>query len=331
MFAPFANRHEKLFKEKILEDLIENIDKKDTNALSNFAKQCISYASANDITEEFRDLAVDASICLRDFQSVLFLTESFEKTEFYLYRAYAYARLSMTNKIVSLKLRFQQNFTEALDLPRNAFISTSMEFLLLYGEHNYQMAIATLGEIEHLLDKYPDELENKLFTLLILTLGAQVYLQINHFDKVDDLARRILQTAVKMDDPYFQSVALNLITTVLINKGEFRKAQNMMGAALVPTEKTGLSADRASLLNNSAKLELARGDFEKSIKLLLQIYELVSHIPRAQAISAINIAELNILLKENESAENMIETALLLDKGHDLNLIEPYLLSAWVS
>jgi tetratricopeptide (TPR) repeat protein len=206
-----------------------------------------------------------------------------------------------------------------------------MEFLLLYGEHNYQMAIATLGEIEHLLDKYSDELENKLFTLLILTLGSQVYLQINHFDKVDDLARRILHTAVKMDDPYFQSVSLNLITTVLINKGEFRKAQNMMGAAIVPTEKTGLSADRASLLNNSAKLELARGDFEKSIKLLEQIYELVSHIPRAQAISAINIAELNILLKENEKAESMIETALLLDKGHDLNLIEPYLLSAWVS
>ena len=331
MFAPFANRHKKLFKDKILEDLIENIDKKDTNALSNFAKQCISYASDNDITEEFRDLAVDASICLRDFQSVLSLTESFEKTEFYLYRAYAYARLNMTNKIVSLKLRFQQNFTEALELPRNAFISTSMEFLLLYGENNYQMAIATLEEIEHLLDKYSDELEDKLFTLLILTLGSQVYLQINHFDKVDDLARRILQTAVKMDDPYFQSVALNLITTVLINKGEFRKAQNMMGAAFVPTEKTGLSADRASLLNNSAKLELARGDFEKSIKLLEQIYELVSHIPRAQAISAINIAELNILLKENETAESMIETALLLDKEHNLNLIEPYLLSAWVS
>jgi tetratricopeptide (TPR) repeat protein len=237
----------------------------------------------------------------------------------------------MTNKIVSLKLRFQQNFEETLGLPRNAFILVWMEFLLLYGEQNYQMAIATLDEIEHFIELHPSDFERKLFTLLILTLGAQVNLQINNFNKVENLARRILQSAVKMDDPYFQSVALNLITTVLINKGEFRKAQKMMGAALVPAEETGLATDRASLLNNAAKLELARGDYEKSVKLLEQMYELVSAIPRAQAVSAINIAELNILLGNDDKAQEMLETALLLDKSHDLNLMEPYLLSAWIA
>ncbi|MCG3216958.1 MAG: hypothetical protein KAS63_09565 [Candidatus Heimdallarchaeota archaeon] len=331
MFAPFDRRHKEAFQSIAVNSIIKKIKVNKGNTLKIFTKECIDYALNQKVDENFKDLALDSSICTRDFQSVLQFTESFSRTEHFIYRAYAYSRLNMTNKIVSLKLQFQQKYADSLDLPRNSFITGSMEFLLLYGEQNYTMALTTIEEIEQLLALHPNELENKLFTQLILTLGCQAYLQISNFDKVEALARKILQSAVKMEDPYFQSVALNLITTVLINKGEFRKAQKMMSAAILPADETGLAADRASLLNNSAKLELARGDYERSIKLLEQIYELVSGNPRAQAISAINITELNILLNRTKSAEDMLETSLLLDKKHNLQLIEPYLLSAWIS
>jgi tetratricopeptide (TPR) repeat protein len=330
MFAPFNVRHEKIFADPFIVGLVESIEQ-DKNALNNFAKACIDHCTTNFVSADLQDLAIDAAICTRDFRSLLKLTEALARPEYYLYRAYAYSRLNMTNKIVSLKLQFQQKYSESLESPRNAFVTASLEFLLLYGEQNYPMALTTVEEIDHHITTFIDEFEGKLTCFLIYTLAAQGFLLISDFDKVEDLARRVLQSAVKQRDPYFQSVALNLITTVFINKGEFKKAQKMLNAAIVPTEETGLAADRASLLNNSAKLELARGDFERSIRLLRQIHKLVSKNPRAKAVSAANIAELCLLLERYEEAREMLDVALRLDEEMELNLIQPYLLSAWIA
>jgi len=330
MLAPFTKRHVEAFKSPIIIDLINNLKKKKENNIKSFSKHCLNYALNNQINDNLRDLLVDIAICNRDFKSVLTLTEPYSRTEYYIYRAYAFSRLEEINKIISLKLRFQQKYTNALDSPRNAFIITSMEFLLLYGEQNYSMAIITIEELEKLIADYSDELDGKLFTSLILTLACQTYLRVHNFSKVDEIAKKILSFGVEQNDPYFQSVALNLITTVLINNGEFRKAQRMLAAAILPTEDTGLDADRASLLNNSANLELAKGDYKKTVKLLQQIYVLIANNPHAQAISAVNIAELHILLNNFEDAEKMLEEAINLETFHKFNLIEPYLLSAWI-
>ncbi|MCK5304645.1 MAG: tetratricopeptide repeat protein, partial [Candidatus Heimdallarchaeota archaeon] len=330
MFAPFTKRHNTAFKSSIIVDLIKKLKEEKEENIKSFSKNYLDYALNNEVDDNLRDLSVDVAICNRDFKSVLTLTESYSRTEYYIYRAYAFSRLDEINKIISLKLRFQQKYTQALDSPRNAFIITSMEFLLLYGEQNYAMAIVTIEELEELIAKYPEELDGKLFTSLILTLACQTYLRVHNFSKVDEVARKILSYAVEQNDPYFQSVALNLITTVLIHNGEFRKAQRMSAAAILPTEETGLDADRASLLNNSANLELARGDYKKTVKLLQQIYVLIADNPHAQAISAVNIAELHILLNNFEDAEKMLEEAINLETFHKFNLIEPYLLSAWI-
>ncbi len=263
MFAPFAKRHTMAFKSPIIVNLIKKLKEEKEANVKSFSKNCLDYALNNDVDDNIRDLSVDVAICNRDFKSVLTLTEAYSRTEYYIYRAYAYSRLDEINKIISLKLRFHQKYTKALDSPRNAFIITSMEFLLLYGEQNYSMAIATIDELEELIAKHPEQLDGKLYTSLILTLACQTYLRVHNFGKVDEVARQILSYAVEQNDPYFQSVALNLITTVLINYGEFRKAQRMSAAAILPTEETGLDADRASLLNNSANLELAKGDYKK--------------------------------------------------------------------
>ncbi|MHA1551763.1 MAG: hypothetical protein ACTSQC_07445 [Candidatus Heimdallarchaeaceae archaeon] len=330
MFAPFTKRHNTAFKSSIIVDLIKKLKEEKEENVKSFSKHCLNYALNNEVDDNLRDLSVDIAICNRDFKSVLTLTESYSRTEYYIYRAYAFSRLDEINKIISLKLRFQQKYTKALDSPRNAFIITSMEFLLLYGEQNYAMAITTIEELEELIAKYPEVLDGKLFTSLILTLACQTFLRVHNFGKVDEVARKILSYAVEQNDPYFQSVALNLITTVLIHNGEFRKAQRMSAAAILPTEETGLDADRASLLNNSANLELARGDYKKTVKLLQQIYVLIADNPHAQAINAVNIAELHILLNNIEDAEKMLEEAINLETFHKFNLIEPYLLSAWI-
>ncbi|MCK5346591.1 MAG: hypothetical protein KAR20_24445, partial [Candidatus Heimdallarchaeota archaeon] len=259
------------------------------------------------------------------------LTETYTKPEYFLYRAYAYTRLNMTNKIISLKLQFQQKFGDSLNTPKHLFITGGLEFLLLYGEQNYPMALTTVEEIEEHIEVHKDLFEGQLSFFLIFTLASQAYLLINDFEKVENLARKVLQYAVRQNDPYFQSVALNLITTVFINVGEFKKAQKMLNASIIPTEETGLAADRASLLNNAAKLELARGDFERSIRLLRQIHELVSKNPRAKAVSATNIAELSLLLENYEDAKEMLDVALQLEDEYELNLIQPYLLSAWIA
>jgi tetratricopeptide (TPR) repeat protein len=330
MFAPFTKRHTAAFKSPIIVNLIKKLKEEKEGNVKSFSKHCLDYALNNDVDDNIRDLSVDIAICNRNFKSVLTLTEAYSRTEYYIYRAYAYSRLDEINKIISLKLRFQQKYTKALDSPRNAFIITSMEFLLLYGEQNYSMAIATIDELEELIVKYPEQLNGKLYTSLILTLACQTYLRVHNFGKVDEVARKVLSYAVDQNDPYFQSVALNLITTVLINYGEFRKAQRMSAAAILPTEETGLDADRASLLNNSANLELAKGDYKKTVKLLQQIYVLIANNPHAQAISAVNIAELHILLNNFEDAEKMLEEAINLETFHKFNLIEPYLLLAWI-
>jgi tetratricopeptide (TPR) repeat protein len=330
MFAPFTKRHTVAFKSPIIVNLIKKLKEEKEGNVKSFSKHCLDYALNNDVDDNIRDLSVDIAICNRDFKSVLTLTEAYSRTEYYIYRAYAYSRLDEINKIISLKLRFQQKYTKALDSPRNAFIITSMEFLLLYGEQNYSMAISTIDELEELIVKYPEQLNGKLYTSLILTLACQTYLRVHNFGKVDEVARKVLSYAVDQNDPYFQSVALNLITTVLINYGEFRKAQRMSAAAILPTEETGLDADRASLLNNSANLELAKGDYKKTVKLLQQIYVLIANNPHAQAISAVNIAELHILLNNFEDAEKMLEEAINLETFHKFNLIEPYLLLAWI-
>ena len=330
MFAPFTKRHTVAFKSPIIVNLIKKLKEEKEGNVKSFSKHCLDYALNNDVDDNIRDLSVDIAICNRDFKSVLTLTEAYSRTEYYIYRAYAYSRLDEINKIISLKLRFQQKYTKALDSPRNAFIITSMEFLLLYGEQNYSMAIATIDELEELIVKYPEQLNGKLYTSLFLTLACQTYLRVHNFGKVDEVARKVLSYAVDQNDPYFQSVALNLITTVLINYGEFRKAQRMSAAAILPTEETGLDADRASLLNNSANLELAKGDYKKTVKLLQQIYVLIANNPHAQAISAVNIAELHILLNNFEDAEKMLEEAINLETFHKFNLIEPYLLLAWI-
>jgi len=331
MFSPFSTRHKKTFEAESIQSIVNSIPETEKKALDTFAKKCISYAISNDITTEVRDLALDVAICTRDFKSVLDLTASLNKPEYFLYRAYAFSRVNQTNKIVSLKLQFQQKYGDSLGTPLNMFITGSLEFLLLYGEQNYPMSLTTMEELESHVELHEDLFVGQLYIFLIYTLAAQAFLLVNNFSKVEELARYVLQSAVNQNDPYFQSVALNLITNVFINLGEFKKAQKMLNAAIIPTEETGLSADRASLLNNSAKLEIARGDYERSIRLLRQIHQLVSKNPRAKAVSATNIAELSLLLENYEEAKEMLDVALQLEAEHDLNLIQPYLLSTWIA
>ncbi|MCE7742870.1 MAG: hypothetical protein GOP50_10485 [Candidatus Heimdallarchaeota archaeon] len=331
MFRPFSIRHPNAFEEEPIKTIVDSISETDKKALDNFAKKCINFTTNNEVSTEIRDLAVDIAICTRDFKSVLDLTTNLNKPEFFLYRAYAFSRINQTNKIISLKLQFQQKYGDSLGGPLHMFITGGLEFLLLYYEQNYSMALTTVEELESHTSLHLDLFEGELYTFLIYTLAAQAFLLVNDFGKVEELARTVLQSAVKQNDPYFQSVALNLITNVFINQGEFKKAQKMLNAAIVPTEETGLSADRASLLNNSAKLEIARGDYERSIRLLRQIHQLVSKNPRAKAVSATNIAELSLLLENYEEAKEMLDIALQLEAEHDLNLIQPYLLSAWIA
>ena len=331
MYSPFSKRHSKAFEEEPIQTIIDSISDTNKKPLDAFTKKCINFALNNEVSTEIKDLVVDIAICTRDFKSVLDLTENPTKAEFFLYRAYAFSRLNQTNKIVSLKLQFQQKYDDSLNSPLHMFITGGLEFLLLYGEQNYPMALTTVEEIENHAELYPDVFEGQLYTFLIYTLAAQAFLLVNNFSKVEDLARTVLQSAVQQNDPYFQSVALNLITNVFINKGEFKKAQKMLNAAIIPTEETGLAADRASLLNNSAKLEIARGDYERSIRLLRQIHQLVSKNPRAKAVSATNIAELSLLLENYEEAKEMLDIALKLESEYDLNLIQPYLLSTWIA
>ncbi len=331
MFAPFSVRHQKTFEQDPIITIINSIPENDKKALDIFTKQCINYAVNYEASTEIRDLALDIAICTRDFKSVLDLTSAFSRPEYFLYRAYAFSRLNQTNKIVSLKLQFQQKYSESLDMPLHLFITAGLEFLLLYGEQNYPMALTTVEELESHVNLHLEQFEGQLYIFLIYTLAAQAFLLINNFSKVEELARNVLKSAVKQNDPYFQSVALNLITNVFINKGEFKKAKKMLNAAIIPTEETGLAADRASLLNNSAKLEIARGDYERSIRLLRQIHQLVSKNPRAKAVSATNIAELSLLLENYEEAKEMLDVALELEEKYELNLIQPYLLSTWIA
>ena len=97
MFAPFSVRHEKTFEDPFIVDLISNIEP-GKNSLNNFAKACVNHATMNFVNADLQDLAIDAAICTRDFRSLLKLTEALSRPEYYLYRAYAYSRLNMTNK-----------------------------------------------------------------------------------------------------------------------------------------------------------------------------------------------------------------------------------------
>ncbi|MHA1687688.1 MAG: hypothetical protein ACTSYD_15035 [Candidatus Heimdallarchaeaceae archaeon] len=329
MVAPFSNRHPKAFQHSLLIELCSNLSK-DRDGLQQFVESSLELMKQNNIPIEVKDVLIDVAICIRNFDKILELTKTLDYPEHYLYRAYAYSRRQETNKIVSLKLNFQQKFVNALTLPRNKFIITAMEFLLLYGEQNFTMALTAVEDLEKIYLEAENEIGDKLYTQLMLTLIAQAYLMHSSFDKVNNTARKILQVAVKQKDPYFQSVALNLMTTVLISKGEFRKAQRMLNSAIVPTEKTGLKTDRASLLNNAAKLEMARGNYSRSIRLLETIANLIEDNPRGLAITLINIAELNILLGDRVKAREALAKATELEKKYDLNLIEPYLMSAWL-
>lgn len=295
--------------------------------LQYFVRETKKLVEKEDLSLEVKDLLLDIAVCTRDLKMILMLSKTLDYPEHYLYRAYAYSRLQDTNKIVSLKLNFQQKFTKALNVPRNKFIITSLEFLLLYGEQNFTMALTSAGDLEHIYDE-TENIGGTLYSQLMFTLIAQAYLKHNQYEKVNNLASRILQTAVTQKDPYFQSASLNLKTTVLINKGEFRKAQRMLNSAILPTEMTGLKADRATLLNNAAKLEMARGNYQKSVKLLENIAKLIEENVRGLAITLINIAELKILLGEKAEARTNVTQAIELEKKHNLNLVEPYLMAA---
>ncbi len=329
MYAPFNLRHAKAFKNPIIKKIVDSISVTSKNVLQLFSEKVLEYAQNSEINNEIRFLVVDMSICSRNFEQILHFTENLERPEYFLYRAYAYSRMQQTSKIASLKLQFQQKFLETLTNPRNTFILKTMEFFLLYGEKDFESSLIKLEENEEILNS-TDELNNKLFTNLFLTLAAQTYLLVNSLSKVEETSRNILQSAIKQKDPYFQSVALNLITNVLISRGNFRKAQRILNSAIIPTEETGLAADRASLLTNSAKLELARGNYQRSIKLLNQIFKLVAKNPRSQAITALNITELHIILKEYEHAELSLDLARTLDELNELKLVEPYLYDVWL-
>ena len=106
MFAPFTKRHNTAFKSSIIVDLIKKLKEEKEENIKSFSKNYLDYALNNEVDDNLRDLSVDVAICNRDFKSVLTLTESYSRTEYYIYRAYAFSRLDEINKIISLKLRF---------------------------------------------------------------------------------------------------------------------------------------------------------------------------------------------------------------------------------
>jgi len=300
--APFSIRHSKILDQDTLEQLKSALDKtKGKNILVEFTRNFPTLLEKKEKDKDFTNLALDIFFSIEDYEKILEYSSPLYAAEYYFYRALAFYKLNQFNKVASLKLQFEMKFERAFDLPRNRLILAFLDLFITLKENPEEVDLK-LEEIGAFLDSQDEEFKSKFWVIIVYSYYSELLFIRDHLNKTEEIARLILSYSLQNQDPYLQSNALILLSSIYIRKGEFRKAKQMIKSSLVPVNQTGELTNKAKILNNLLLLDLAKMDYLKAVERISKMRELkISDKKRKE----LEILELK--LKIHLNPENNIE------------------------
>lgn len=326
MFSPFSVRYADLFESEEIQNLTSQLNKNKGNVLQQFYTLLLDHIRKVQVDRETLKLALDMAVNYYDVATVIDITNPLQYPLHYFYRAYAFHQLAQYNKIVSLKLNFENKFSNSLTQPRNALILTFLEFLKLIGNDDLKKAQVTYDELVLFWMDKKNEIDHNYFKLIVDKVAFDLFLELSAISKAEDLARGFLQYANENKDIFIRALSLNLISKVMILQGEFRKAKRFLNSSLIPIEEISNDYYRAIMLENSSQLAIAKRDYAKAIRVLKKVLEFDIKEVSNKAKVATNIAELYLELDEIENANKYLKIAIDTIKKDNLKIIKPYLL-----
>ncbi len=326
MFSPFSVRYADLFESEEIKNLTSQINKNKGKVLQQFYSLLLDHTSKVQVDRETLKLALDMAVNYYDVTTVIDITNPLQYPLHYFYRAYAFHQLAQYNKIVSLKLNFENKFSNSLTKPRNALILTFLDFLKLIGNDDLKKAQVTYDEIILFWQDKKNEIDHNYFKILVDKVAFDLFLELSAISKAEELARGFLQYANENKDIFIRALSLNFLSKVMILKGEFRKAKRFLNSSLIPIEEINNDYYRAIMLENSSQLAIAKRDYAKAIRVLKKVLKFDIKEVSNKAKVATNIAELYLEEDEIENANKYLKIALHTIKKDNLKIVKPYLL-----
>ena len=312
--APFSIRHSKILDQETLKQLENELNKtKGKNLLVEFTRNFSKLIEKKEKEREFTNLALDVFFSIEDYEKILEYSSPLYSAEYYFYRALAFYKLNQFNKIASLKLQFEMKFERALDLPRNRLILAFLDLFITLKENPEEIDLK-LEEIGVFLDGQDEEFKNKYWVIIVFSFYSELLFRRDLLNKTEEIARMILSYSLQNQDPYLQSNALILLSSIYIRKGEFRKAKQMIKSSLVPVNQTGELTNKAKILNNLLLLDLAKMDYFKAIDRISKIKDLKINDNKRKELEILEIKLKIHLNSENNIDERIKEIISNLEK-----------------
>ena len=147
-------------------------------------------------------------------------------------------------------------------------------------------------------------------------------------EKAEEKAFWVHNAARSLNDPYYQLKALTLLANIGTAQGDWQKAQRLLSQAIHLVEQTG---EKKDLLLASARLELAMGNFERTLSLLKQALEYTGADFYEYISIVLQIVEVCLLTNNRNDAGKYLKNAIEINQKYMLNMLEPYLYAAWVA
>ncbi len=325
MYSPFSKNHKKAFESELVQNIVKEIVKEDEARLYHFSLKCLALDSENIIDEAQKLLFIDIAEKNGDIEKILRYTEGPKLIEDFYYRSYVFAKKGMYSKINSLKINFEEKFQKSLSLPRNIIVLASINMFLAEQEDNKELSKTNFEEILAVIITHKDEVNNLLFLSNLLVYGIKLYISAKDSEKAENLTKQLLNRAMEDGDQYSQVRALNFLTEININKGEFKKAGKYLQTIFLPLGDISTISEREHMLCNATKLEIAKGEMDKVIKLLQQRYLIAEKESKHKIIIGTELAEAFLNVGKVEEADTTIAEVLSINHNKGYNIVEPFI------
>ncbi|MFW9960977.1 MAG: tetratricopeptide repeat protein [Candidatus Thorarchaeota archaeon] len=214
------------------------------------------------------------------------------------------------------------------DSPPSDQVRLSTVKVLLAAAEQDTGVVACVMEFDHLLETYPEQVENPLIeTMFTLYVVGTLLREVGQANKASRIVDTLEDMATQKNHRMFLALVENLRGHICNLRGEFNQGEKHYVAFRTISESLGFKLGIAMSLNNLGTLKLNSLMLEEGFDYFRASLELMD-MESGRIVALANLGEISIVLGSYDEAENYLIEGIRLEEKTHTRVIELY---AWYS
>jgi len=308
----------------------EEIQKKGTDSFQAITNTVAKIATKESMKEHPnpRIIAVGIHACLirGRLTEALFMSTDSRDVEVLALRAIVHFVLSDMRGLRAV-LDILNSIVDEESAPSDQVRLSTVRVLLAAAEQDTGV-IACVMEFDHLLETYPEQVENPLIeTMFTLYVVGTVLREVGQANRASRIVDTLEDMATQKNHRMFLALVENLRGHICNLRGEFNQGEKHYVAFRTISESLGFKLGIAMSLNNLGTLKLNSLLLEEGFDYFRASLELMD-MESGRIVALANLGEISTVLGRYDEAENYLIEGIRLEEKTHTRVIELY---AWYS